>query len=134
TDEMRHAITNAIDERNFCLVVTASAEGWPTVSFRGSVAIYSDDELSFWNRTRRETVPNIDENPRVQVFYRNRATREVWRFIGMARNVTDTTERERIMEITDPREMAADPDRKGVGSILKVQKILDRTGEAIQEA
>lgn len=134
TDEMHHAIKNALDDRCVCIVATASADGWPQISYRGSVAVYSDDELSFWSRSRKETVPNIEGNPRVQVFYRNPQTRTVWRFFGQARNVSDAAERARIMEITDTREMDADPERKGVGSIVRVERIVDRTGAVIQQA
>jgi general stress protein 26 len=134
TDEMRHAIKNALDDRCYCIVATASGDGWPQISFRGSVAVYAGNQLSFWNRTRKDTVPNIEANPRVQVFYRNAATRTVWRFFGQGRNVNDDAERNRIMEITDSREMDADPERKGVGTIVTIERIVDRTGAIIQQA
>jgi hypothetical protein len=38
------------------------------------------------------------------------------------------------MEITDPREMAADPDRKGIGVIVKVRRVLDPTGASVMES
>jgi general stress protein 26 len=132
TDEMRHAIANALDDRSVCIVATAGADGWPQVSYRGSVAVYSDDELSFWSRARKDTVSNIDENPKVQVFYRNSQQRIVWRFFGTARNVTDSEERDRIMELTDEREMNADPERKGIGTVVRIERIVDRAGEVIQ--
>jgi hypothetical protein len=134
TEEMRHAIKNALDDRCYCIVATASADGWPQISFRGSVAVYSDNQLSFWSRNRKDTVPNIEANPKVQVFYRNSAERIVWRFFGQGRNVTDEGERNRIMEITDKREMDADPERRGSGTIVTIERIVDRTGTVIQEA
>ena len=134
TDEMRHAIKNALDDRYVCLVATASAEGWPQLSFRGSVAVYGDNQLSFWSRNRKDTVPNIDENPRVQIFYRNTADRIVWRFFGMARNVTEPAERDGVMAVTDQRELDADPERKGSATIVTIERIVDRTGEVIQQA
>jgi general stress protein 26 len=134
TEEMRHAIKNALDERNVCLVVTAGADGWPQVAFRGSVGVYSDDELSFWSRSRKDTVPNIDENPKVQIFYRNAAERIAWRFFGLARNVTDEKEREAVMAVTDQRELDADPERKGIGTIVKIERIVDRASAVIQQA
>ena len=134
TDEMRHAIRKAIDDRCVCLVVTASKDGWPQVSFRGSVGVFSDDELSFWSRNRKDTVPNIDENPKVQIFYRNSAERIVWRFFGQGRNVTDAAEREAVMAVTDQRELDADPELKGIGTIVKIERIVDRTGAVIQQA
>jgi hypothetical protein len=134
TEEMRHAIKSALDDRYVCLVATASAEGWPQLSFRGSVSVYSDGELSFWSRNRKDTVPNVEENPRVQIFYRNTAERIIWRFFGMARNVTDPAEREAVIAVTDQRELDADPERKGSATIVKIERIVDRTGTVIQQA
>ncbi|MCA9826489.1 MAG: pyridoxamine 5'-phosphate oxidase family protein [Dehalococcoidia bacterium] len=134
TEEMRHAIKNALDDRNVCIVATASADGWPQLAFRGSVAVFSDNELSFWSRSRKDTVPNIEANPKVQIFYRNAAERIAWRFFGQGRNVTDPTEREAVMAVTDQRELDADPERKGIGTIVKIERIVDRTGAVIQQA
>jgi general stress protein 26 len=133
-EEMRDALAKALDERAPCIVATADAQGWANPSYRGSVSVYSDDELSFWNRNRTETVKNIEQNPRATVFYRNRDRKVNWRFFGDARIVTNETERNRIMEITDPREMAADPDRKGIGVIVKVRRVLDPTGASVMES
>jgi hypothetical protein len=104
------------------------------VAFRGSVGVYSDDELSFWSRSRKDTVPNIDENPKVQIFYRNAAERIAWRFFGLGRNVTDEKEREAVMAVTDQRELDADPERKGIGTIVKIERIVDRASAVIQQA
>jgi general stress protein 26 len=134
TNEMREAIAKAIDERAFCIVGTADKEGWANVSYRGSVAVYSDDTLSFWNRNRTETVKNIEENPRATIFYRNRERQANWRFFGHARIVTDPQERERIMSITDEREMATDPERKGIGILVKVERVIDQQGNTILQA
>lgn len=134
TEEMRHAIKSALDDRCVCLVATSSKDGWPQISFRGSVAVYSDNQLSFWSRTRKDTVPNVDENPRVQIFYRNSQTRTVWRFYGLGRNVTDAGERDSIMAVTDQRELDADPERKGIGTIVTIERIVDRAGAVIQQA
>ncbi|MCA9843336.1 MAG: pyridoxamine 5'-phosphate oxidase family protein [Dehalococcoidia bacterium] len=134
TEEMRHAIKNALDDRNVCIVATASADGWPQLAFRGSVSVFSDNELSFWSRSRKDTVPNIEANPKVQIFYRNAAERIAWRFFGQGRNVTDPAEREAVMAVTDQRELDADPERKGIGTIVKIERIVDRTGAVIQQA
>lgn len=134
TDDMRDAIAKAIDERAFCIVGTADAEGWANISYRGSVSVYSPDELSFWNRNRTETVKNIEENPRATIFYRNRERQANWRFFGEARIVTDPAEREKVMAVTDERELKADPELKGIGVIVKVLRVLDPAGNVIMSA
>lgn len=124
----------ALDERAFCIVGTADREGWANVSYRGSVAVYSGDTLSFWNRNRTLTVTNIEENPKVTIFYRNRQREANWRFFGHARIATDPDERQRVIEVTDDRELAADPDLKGIGVLVKVERVIDQAGRVVLQA
>jgi predicted pyridoxine 5'-phosphate oxidase superfamily flavin-nucleotide-binding protein len=131
---MREAIRMALDERAFCIVGTADREGWANVSYRGSVAVYSGDTLSFWNRNRTLTVTNIEENPKVTIFYRNRQREANWRFFGHARIATDPDERQRVIEVTDDRELAADPDLKGIGVLVKVERVIDQAGRVVLQA
>ena len=134
TDEMKDAIRNAIDEGRFCIVATADADGWANVSYRGSVAVYDDSSLSFWNRNRTETVKNVEKNPRATIFYRNRDRQAHWRFFGHARIADDPAEREHVMEVTDDRELAADPDRNGIGVIVTIERVIDERGNVILKA
>lgn len=134
TDDMRDAIAKALDERAYCLVATADGEGWPNVSYRGSVSVYSDTELSFWNRNRTETVKAIEDNPKATIFYRNRERQANWRFMGHARIVTDEEERKRVISVTDERELKTDPELKGIGVIVSVVKVIDNTGAVVMEA
>lgn len=134
TDDMREALAAAIPDRTPCLVGTADAEGWPNISYRGSVAVFDDSTLSFWNRNRKDTVANIEVNPRVVIFYRNRDRRALWRFYGTASIVTDPAVRDAVMAITPQPELDADPERKGIAVLVSVERILNAAGEAIQQA
>lgn len=134
TDEMREAIAHAIPDRTPCLVGTADAEGWPNIAYRGSVAVFDDSTLSIWNRARRDTVANIEANPRVVVFYRNRDRRALWRFFGTASVVEDPAIRDAVMANTPQVELDADPERKGIAVLVKVERILNGAGDILQQA
>jgi len=134
TDEMREALAQAIPDRTPCLVGTADVEGWPNISYRGSVAVYDGSTLSFWNRNRRDTVANIEANPKVVVFYRNRERRALWRFFGTASVVDDPAVRDAVMAITPQVELDADPERKGIAVLVRVERIVNGAGEVLQLA
>jgi predicted pyridoxine 5'-phosphate oxidase superfamily flavin-nucleotide-binding protein len=131
TAEMKDALANALTERAFCIVGTASAEGWPNVSYRGSVAVLDDQTLTFWNRSRKETVKNIEQNGRCVVFYRNRERQANWRFFGMARIANAGDERERVWQNTPELERNTDPEKQGIGVFVAVERILDGAGNVV---
>jgi hypothetical protein len=123
TDEMTAALERALVERSPCLVATASASGVPDVSFRGSVLVFDKEHLAFWERAKRETLQNLQENPWACVFYRNAETRVVWRFYGEAQILKDGELRSQIMERVNPFELAQDTDRSGYAILIRVDRV-----------
>jgi predicted pyridoxine 5'-phosphate oxidase superfamily flavin-nucleotide-binding protein len=130
TEEMVQLLGRAIEDRSFCLVGTVDSDGWPNIAYRGSVAVYDEHQLSFWSRARKETVANLEGNPRVVVFYHNRPERKIFRFYGTARHV-EGEERERVIEVTPQPELDADPGLKGFGTIVRIERILDGQGNQL---
>jgi predicted pyridoxine 5'-phosphate oxidase superfamily flavin-nucleotide-binding protein len=133
TEAMKEALAKTIEERSFCLVGSASADGWPNVSYRGSVAVLDDHTITFWERTRRQTLRNLEENPRCVIFYRNRERQANWRFFGYARVASEGEERERAWANTPPLEQQTDPEKKGFGVFVTLDHILDGMGNRVGE-
>jgi pyridoxine/pyridoxamine 5'-phosphate oxidase len=125
-EEMKTALDYALAERSPCLVATASASGLPDVSYRGSVLVFDDEHLAFWERTKLETFRNIQENPNICVFYRNAETRVSWRFYGQAQILTDGDVRAQIMERVNAFELAQDPERRGAAILIRVDRVRQR--------
>ena len=123
TGEMKDALGTAIQDRMPCLVATASKEGEPDLSFRGSMMVFDEDHLAFWERAKGETLRNLEENPRVAVLYRNPQTRVGWRFYGMAQVLKDGDVRQAMMDRTHPFELVQDPDRKGYAVLIRVDRV-----------
>jgi hypothetical protein len=123
TDEMINAINNALTDRAPCLVGTASADGMPDVSYRGSMLAFDAEHLAFWERVKGETLSNIEANPQVVVLYVNREKRHNWRFYGEARVLKDGELRERIMERVHPFELGQDPERIGYAVYIRVDRV-----------
>ena len=129
TEEMTNALSTALTDRMPCLVATASGDGRPDLSYRGSLMVFDEEHLAFWERAKGETLANLEENPHVAVLYRNAETRVGWRFYGVTEILKDGDVRAAIMERTHPFELAQDPDRTGYAVLIRVDRV--RSGAAV---
>ena len=57
----RDLINNSFKDRMFCLVGTASLAGEPQISPKGSVCVYDDATLAYWERARRSSLERLQE-------------------------------------------------------------------------
>ena len=69
-----------VPEGNVCWIATANKNGEPDIGPKGSMMVFDDQSLAYWERTNRQTLQNILENPNVAVVYRNAEERLQWRF------------------------------------------------------
>jgi hypothetical protein len=123
TDEIREHVNGALVAGNPMIVATVDEAGQPRLSFRGSVAVYSDDQLGFWARNPEgQTVGGLGSNPHVAFMYRSPAQRVMLQFAGRARLATGA-ERDTVFENAPEFEQRADPERKGVGVIVDLDKV-----------
>ncbi|MBX5466049.1 MAG: pyridoxamine 5'-phosphate oxidase family protein [Firmicutes bacterium] len=129
TEEMREALSQAFSDRRFCVLATASREGWPDVSYRGSVVVLDAEHLAFWERSRGTALDNMTENPRVCIMYSNPEQRKFWRFYGQAELIREGAERERIMRLIPQPELDRDPERRGVAVRVRLETV--REGPAV---
>jgi hypothetical protein len=137
---MRKLLWTALEENVPCLVGTATKDGKPQISPKGSVAVLDDDTLSYWERAMRSAYAHLAQNPNVVIYYRNPARAAeiphggaAWRFHGVARIVTEGPERERVWNNTVPFEQGRDPEKKGVGVIVRVDRVEELSGKIIMQ-
>ena len=71
TGDMQEKIDNALVDRAPCFVGTASKGGKPQISMKGSVLVYDDETLAYWERAKRSALTNVQDNPQTIIFYRN---------------------------------------------------------------
>jgi hypothetical protein len=140
TDLMAKLLNSALDDGAPCLLGTASKDADPQISPKGSIAVYNDDTLCFWERSYRSSLHHLTENPRVVVFYRNAARASeipyrgaALRFHGTARVVKSGAERDRAWDLTVPLEQEKDPERKGFAVLVQVDRIEELSGAIIME-
>jgi uncharacterized protein len=129
TDQMRQEIDTALAKGCPCVVATVSADGVPNVGYKGSVMVFDDTSLAYWERTHQGTLANVEVNPNVMVLFRNPSTRAAWRFVGQATVYKEGAQREQVMARTVPAELDRDPERKGYAVIIAVEKVLPLGGQ-----
>jgi predicted pyridoxine 5'-phosphate oxidase superfamily flavin-nucleotide-binding protein len=135
TPEMSEQLDSALADGTPCLLGTATKDGAPQISPKGSVAVFDPQTLSIWERALRSALRRIEENPQVVVYYRNSAKpgRPTYRFHGRARIADDAALRERVWERTIQREKDSDPEKKGVAVLIDVELIEDLNGRVIMQ-
>ncbi|MGH2584256.1 MAG: pyridoxamine 5'-phosphate oxidase family protein [Dehalococcoidia bacterium] len=122
--EMAEAVNSALAEGNVCLVGTASATGMPDIAFKGSVMVFDKDHLAFWERSKGQTLENVESNPQACVLYRSRERGVAWRFFGVAEVIAEGGLRQQVVERTVQAELDRDPERTGVAVLIRVDRIV----------
>jgi predicted pyridoxine 5'-phosphate oxidase superfamily flavin-nucleotide-binding protein len=64
-------LAQAFDDEAAPLVGTASKDGDPQISPKGTVAVLDSETLCFWERSYRSSYHALEENPRILVYCRN---------------------------------------------------------------
>ena len=129
TQTIRDLLNSALADGTPCLLGSASKDGHPQISPKGSVAVYDDHTLCYWERSHRTSPKRIAENPFVTVYYRNPARKEnpyragCIRFHGKARLVTGGPERDKAWSLTNHEEQSKDPDKKGAAVLIDLDLI-----------
>jgi predicted pyridoxine 5'-phosphate oxidase superfamily flavin-nucleotide-binding protein len=129
TQQMRDLIDPALAKGTPCLVATVSKDGMPNIGYKGSIMVFDDESLAYWERTLQGTLQNVEENPNVMILFRDPATRAAWRFVGKATVHKTGALRDQVMARTVQAELDRDPERKGYAVLVKVDKVLPLTGQ-----
>jgi len=132
-DEIRQLIDNALAEGVPCILGTATRDGRPQISMKGSVLVFDRETLAYWERAKRSALENVGANPQVVIFYRNPGKRINWRFHGTATIYEEGAIRDNVMARTVPAELDRDPERKGVAVLVKVDRITELSGNVLQQ-
>ena len=131
-DQMKELVNNALANGSPCILATVSGNGEPDIGYKGSMMVFDDQSLAYWERTRRQHLQNVKENPKVIVLFRDTKTRAAWRFHGTATVHEDGPVREQVMARTVNEELEKDPERKGAAVVIQLNKITNMGGQVLQ--
>ena len=136
TEEMAQLINRARDDGYPCIVATASAAGTPNCGYIGTVLTVGDARLIYRDRTGRNPLDHIEENPKVIVLFRNTEQDAGWKFRCTATVYRDGPVFEemtdRLLEsgLVNERYLQ---DSQGAIVILQIDQVLTLFGEVLQE-
>ena len=131
SDDMKERIGKAFKDKKYCVWATSSKDGRPDISFRGSTFVWDEEHIAFWDRSRGISTKNLEENPNVCMLYIDFTDRVGWRFDGRATLYKEGEMREKIMSRTIKDELDKDPERKGYGVIVRVDRIRRYSGDEV---
>lgn len=132
TDEMSKLVDNAYANGYPCIVATASGSGDPDIGYKGSVMVFDSKSLAYWERTKRQHLKNLTENPRIIVLFRDLKAKVNWRFHGSVTIHESGPVWEQVMSRTIKPELEKDPERKGLAVIIDVDKVTTMSGQVVQ--
>ena len=140
TPLMKELLWTALADGHVALLGTVQSDGTPQISPKGSLAVFDDTTISFWERSHRSTEKSLAHGARVCVYYRNPAKMKeipygggTIRFYGNARIITDPAIREKIWENTVPAEQERDKDKTGVGVLIDIDRVEELSGKLIMD-
>jgi hypothetical protein len=115
------AVNNAFYNQQVCVIATSNGTE-PDVALKGSFMVWDGDHLAYWERGLNETLAAIRANPQVAVLVRPKGAPPM-RFYGAARVIDDPEQREAIYQRVIPEEQGRDPEKKGFGVLIRVDRI-----------
>jgi hypothetical protein len=131
-----HEHINTAFPINVCLVATVLPDGFAQVTPRGSTMVFDDEHLALWERGKGTTNENLKDGTKVTVFFRKPQLREsgvlpkggIARFYGTATLHKSGPVYEEIWRRVIQAEKDRDPEQKGFGVLIRVERAEDLGG------
>ena len=130
-------IRNAWDDGYPCLLATVGPEG-PNITPKGSMIVFDDEHLAYWERSKRAVLDNLGLEKRVCVMYANfKAQRDgildsgFLRFFGTVELHESGPIREAIFAKLLPREQTHVGAEAGIGVLIRIEKAIDVRGKPL---
>jgi len=137
SETIRRLITNAWDDGYMCLLGTSGEQG-PNVSPKGSMMLFDDQHLAYWERSKKQALANLQHDNRVIVIYSNmQAQRDkvlesgVLRFYGTAELHESGPMHDAIFARLNERESTHVGADTGVGVLIKIDRAEDVRSKSI---
>ena len=125
---------------NVCLIGTVLPNGFAQITPRGSTMVFDDEHFATWERGRGSTTGHLTDGTSVTIFFRKPELRQagvlprggIARFYGTAEAHRSGPIYEQIWERLIQPEKNNDPDKKGFGVLIRVERAEDLAGQPLQ--
>jgi hypothetical protein len=135
--KIRDLIRSAWDDGAPCLVATQGNDG-PNISVKGSMVVYDDDHLAYWERSKKQALANLGADKRVCIMYANfKVQRDgvldsgFLRFYGTAELHESGPVHDAIFKLLLPREQTHVGADTGIGVLVKIDRAADIRGKPL---
>jgi hypothetical protein len=137
SDVVRDSINNAWDDGYPCLLGTAGETG-VNISPKGSMMLFDDRHLAYWERSKKQALENLRHDNRVVVFYSNmKAQRDgvldsgFLRFFGVAELHEAGPVHAAIFARLNERESTHVGADTGIGVLITIDRAVDLRGNPL---
>ncbi|MEE9256149.1 MAG: pyridoxamine 5'-phosphate oxidase family protein [bacterium] len=136
-----HEHINAAFPKHVCVVGTVQPDGWVQISPKGSLLVYDDETLAYWDRGSGTTHDAVKDGTKITVFFRDIDMRKehgllpkgaIARFYGTATIYPEGPVREEVWDRIIQPEKDNDPEKKGQAVLLKIERAEDLRGEPLE--
>jgi hypothetical protein len=135
--KLKDLIASAWTDGSPCMLATSGPNG-PNISPKGSMIVFDDQHLAYWERSKKTALENLGRDKRVAVMYANfTAQREgvlesgFLRFYGTAELHESGPMREAIFQKLSKREQEHDGADKGIGVLIRIERAADVRGKPL---
>jgi len=137
TEQVRNLINNAWTDGYVCLLATVGPDG-PNISPKGSMLVFDDHHLAYWERSKKKALENLQHDKRVVMIYANfKAQREgilpngFLRFFGTAELHESSPIHDAIFAKLTKREQEHVGADTGIGILIKIERAADLHGNPL---
>lgn len=138
SDTVKKLVNNGWDDGYPCLLATEGENG-PNISPKGSMMIFDDEHLAYWERSKKAALDNLRTDNRVCVMYANFAAQRAGvlesgflRFYGEAELHESGPIRDAIFARLSEREATHVGADTGIGVLIKITRAEDVRGKPIK--
>ena len=131
-----HEHINTAYPAHVCMVGAVLPNGYAQITPRGSTMVFDNEHFALWERGRGSTTASLQDGSKVTIFFRKPPLREsgllprggIARFYGTATIHKSGPVYEEIWKRLIEPEKKGDPERKGFGVLIKVERAEDLSG------
>ncbi len=123
-DEIKTAVNNSFTSGKPIIVAYVDENGQPSLSYRGSAQVYSDNQLAVWVRNPEGGLQNaLKKNNHITMLYRDPETRAMLQFRGVGHIESDDPTRSKVYDSSPEPERNADKEKKGLALIVDLERV-----------
>ena len=128
SDHVAQAVNGAYAAGRPIVISYVNADGYPSLSTRGSIHVHGPDQLALWARNPEGGLQKaIATDPKVGLIAFNTDPFTLLFFTGRAR--VDTSQNDAVWEKIPDGEKGQDPERKGSAVIIDLDSIKGLGGD-----